>query len=77
MCMTSQSFCNLEGTSLRASLIPVKDDRFRILEVKNDCELKGFIEAQNLTFQSGAAFYEFTRTEEDVNDKEVILMDKV
>ena len=48
------------------------------LEVKRDCDLKSFIEEQGLTFQSGAAFYEFTRAEEDISFmKEIILMDKV
>ena len=48
------------------------------LEVKRDCNLKSFIEEQCLTFQSGAAFYEFTRAEEDISFmKEIILMDKV
>ena len=68
--------CNFEGTS--ANLTLVNDDRFVELTVDKDCELKTFIQDHNLIFQRGAAFYEFTRAEEDIKfDKEVILMDTV
>ena len=66
--------CNLQGTKLS----PVDDSRFIELTVEKDCELKAFIEDNNLKFVRGAAFYEFTRAEEDIKfDKEVILMDMV
>ena len=67
--------CNLQGTKLSL----VDDSRFIELTVnKKDCELKAFIEDNNLKFVRGAAFYEFTRAVEDVKfDKEVILMDVV
>ena len=56
----------------------IEDDRFIRLNVDKDCELKTFIEESEYTFHRGAAFYEFTREEEDIeDDKEVILMDKV
>ena len=68
--------CNIQGASEK--LTPVDDNRFMELTVEKDCELQSFIEEHNLTFQRGAAFYEFTRAEEDiVFDKEIILMDKV
>ena len=65
---------NLQG----ANLTLINDDRFIKLKVEKDCELKTFIQEHNHTYHRGAAFYEFTRAEEDIKfDKEVILMDKV
>ena len=77
MCLRHYIFtCILQGVG--EDLILVRDDRFKTLEVEKECELKTFIQDQNLAFQRGAAFYEFTRAEEDiVFRKEVILMDKV
>ena len=69
---------NLQAGTSADLILLKKDERFIKLEVKEDCELKTFIQDHSLTFQRGAAFYEFTRAEEDVKvDKEVILMDKV
>ena len=63
---------------LMLELVEVANDRFIRLNVNKDCELKTFIEESECTFHRGAAFYEFTRAEEDIeDDKEVILMDKV
>jgi hypothetical protein len=66
-----------QGTD--ADLTLVDSNRFIELTVEKDCELKAFIdEDKNLKFVRGAAFYEFTRTEEDIKfDKELILMDVV
>lgn len=67
------TLCNLQGT-----LSLIDDNRFIELTVEKDCELKTFIEEQNLKFVRGAAFYEFTRAEEDIKfDKEVIILDVV
>ena len=68
------TFCNCKGTNLSL----VDDNRFIELTVEKDCELKTFIEDHNIKFVRGAAFYEFTRAEEDIKfDKEVILVDVV
>ena len=61
-----------------AELIPVDKNRFRCLRVHKDCALLEFIEEhENLEFQPGCAFFEFTHAEEDIQDKQVVLMNKV
>ena len=64
--------------STESKLLLVKGSRFKLLKVKKNCELADFIQAKKLDFHKGAVFYEFKRTEEDINpDKEVILMKEV
>ena len=59
-------------------LVPVDKKRFRHLRVHKDCALLEFIEeTEKLEFQPGCAFFEFTHAEEDIQDKEVVLMSKV
>lgn len=54
-------------------------DRFRILEVKEDIDLKSFVEEQyKLKYTARKIFFEFTTREEEIgDDKEVVLMNKV
>lgn len=54
-------------------------DRFRILEVKEDIDLRSFVEENHkLQYNARKFFFEFTSREEDIgDDKEVILMNKV
>ena len=54
-------------------------DRFRILEVKEDIDIRSFVEEQyQLQYIDRKIFFEFTTREEEIgDDKEVILMNKV
>lgn len=62
-------------------MIPVRDGRFKIFDVKKPCKLKlrKFIEkTHGKRFEPGCAFFEFTNATEDIGiEKEVILMEKV
>lgn len=53
--------------------------RFKILRVHKDCELKEFVESNDLVFKRGCAFYEFTHEVENIsaNQKIVLMNDKV
>ena len=53
--------------------------RFRILDVKEDIDLRSFVEDQyKLQYNARKFFFEFTTREEEIgDDKEVILMNKV
>ena len=54
-------------------------DRFRVLEVEEDVDLRSFVEEQHkLEYNARKFFFEFTSREEEIgDDKEIILMDKV
>lgn len=60
-------------------LVPVDQERFQKLKVKQECQLNDLVENEyGLTYERGCAFYEFSHESEDINnDKEVILMHKV
>ena len=53
--------------------------RFRILEVKEDIDLRSFVEEKHkLQYNARKFFFEFTTREEEIgDDKEVVLMTKV
>lgn len=58
-------------------LVPVSPGRFQILNVRENQDIKGFVQANELTFKIGRGFYEFTKTEEIQEKKEVVLEDKM
>jgi hypothetical protein len=57
-------------------LVPVNPGRFQILDVDHDVDIKGFVTANDLIFNLGRGFYQFTKTEEVQEKKEVVLRDK-
>lgn len=61
------------GTS---GLVPVAPGRFQILTVDKDIDIRGFVEENHLIFKIGRGFYQFTKTEEIQEKKEVVLRDK-
>lgn len=46
--------------------------RFQVLEVDHDCSIQDFVISNGLTFRPGRGFYEFTKTEEIQEYKEVV-----
>lgn len=62
-------------TKLTPDLAAVPAGRFQILSVPEDTDIRGFVEAQDLTFKKGRGFYEFTKTEDIQENKEVVLRD--
>lgn len=59
-----------------AGLQPVHPGRFQVLAVDTDQSIQDFVTAQGLRFAKGRGFYEFTKTVEVQDYKEVILMDR-
>jgi predicted DNA-binding WGR domain protein len=55
----------------------VPPGRFQVLDVDREGPIKGFVEANGLSFKKGRGFYEFTKTETIQGYKEIILMDRV
>ena len=46
--------------------------------MSEDCDIATLFKKQDLPFQPGGVFYEFTRSKENITEeKEVVLMDKV
>ena len=72
--MSQDLSCNLDDGLTRVDL-----HRFRILDVKEDIDLRSFVEDQyKLQYNARKFFFEFTTREEEIgDDKEVILMNKV
>ena len=58
-------------------LEPVPPGRFQILNVEANQDIKSFVTSNELEFKIGRGFYEFTKTEEIQEKKEVVLRDKV
>ena len=58
------------------SLDAVPHGRFQILDVENDSSIRDFVESNDLIFQKGKGFYEFTKSELIQEYKEVVLRDK-
>lgn len=54
----------------------VHPSRFQVLDVDDDCDIKGFVIANDLAFKKGRGFYEFTKPETIQNYKEVVLQDR-
>jgi len=57
-------------------LVPVPFGRFQIMDVPSDIDIRGFVEGNDIPFLPGKGFYEFTKTEEIQEKKEVVLQDK-
>lgn len=57
-------------------LTAVPPGRFQILHVDENVDIKGFVLSQGATFKKGRGFYEFTKSEDVQEYKEVILVDK-
>lgn len=74
---------SLVGTTVRkrigkgGSLTPVHPSRFQILSVSRDCPIKDFVQDNGLNFKIGRGFYEFTKSVEVQEYKEVIVQDKI
>ena len=47
------------------------------MDVLDNCSVKDFVEANNIKFQLGFAFYEFNKPEIIADDKLIILRNKV
>jgi hypothetical protein len=62
--------------SLASDLKPVPAGRFQILKVDRDCEIRDFVQRNDLCFQPGKGFYEFTKSEEIRPAREVVLVDR-
>ena len=80
----AKMFSNLTGrapvvsfTMGTGKLAPVPPGRFQVLEVDEDCDIKGFVLKQGLSFKKGRGFYEFTKKETVQEKKEVILRDRI
>jgi len=58
-------------------LVPVNPSRFQILDVDERCDIRTFVEKNDLSFKTGRGFYEFTKPEKISDKKEVVLVDKV
>ncbi|CAH3174471.1 unnamed protein product [Porites evermanni] len=58
-------------------LEPVNPSRFQILDVDERCDIRTFVEKNDLSFKTGRGFYEFTKPEKVSDKKEVVLVDKV
>ncbi|XP_068676102.1 uncharacterized protein [Montipora foliosa] len=57
-------------------LVPVNPSRFQILDVDERCDIRTFVENNDLSFKTGRGFYEFTKPEKISDKKEVVLVDK-
>ena len=49
----------------------------QILDVDERCDIRTFVEKNDLPFKTGRGFYEFTKPEKVSEKKEVVLVDKV
>jgi predicted DNA-binding WGR domain protein len=63
-------------TADAADLRAVPPGRFQVLDIDEDCAIRGFVEENGLTFKKGRGFYEFTKAETIQGNKEVVLMDR-
>lgn len=62
--------------AIAKDLFPVPPGRFQVLNVEAAMDIRGFVTAHDLEFKVGRGFYEFTKTEEIQEKKEVVLRDK-
>lgn len=58
-------------------LIAVEPGRFQIFRVEADQDIRTYAQNKSLIFKTGKGFYEFTKTEEIQEKKEVVLRDRV
>ena len=68
-----------EPASSSDTLDSVKPERFQVLNVDEDCNLRFFVKSvHGLKYEARRFFFEFVSREEEVtDDKEIILLDKV
>ena len=59
-----------------AELVPVAPGRFQVMTVDENCDIKGFVTKNGITFKKGRGFYELTKAETVQQYKEVIMQDK-
>ena len=59
------------------TLVPVEPGRFQILEVESDAVIRDFVAENDLIFQPGKGFYEFTKRETIQDKKEIVIRNKV
>jgi hypothetical protein len=74
-------FATLEGRErakdfAKTDLTAVPAGRFQTLAVISDGPIKEFVERNGLRFKKGRGFYEFTKSEDIQDYKEIILMEK-
>lgn len=60
-----------------SGLIPVLPTRFQRVSVGKNTDIKSFVESIGATFRKGRGFYQFTKSEEVQERKEVILRNKL
>ena len=65
------------GGESTEGLTAVNPGRFQVLDVDERCDIKTFVQRNELTFKTGRGFYEFTKAEKISDKKEVVLVDKV
>jgi hypothetical protein len=58
-------------------LIPVDPSRFQVLLVNRECSIRTFVESNGIVYRAGRGFYQFTKSEEIQERKEVILQHKL
>jgi hypothetical protein len=67
----------LAGRKVDLSRRSVKiGSRFQVLDVDENCDIKGFVEKNGLYFQKGRGFYELTKTETIQEYKEVVAQNR-
>ena len=72
--LSDVAMTNIDEMELQ--LLP--NGRFSVYPVNIDCELREFLEEQQLEFKRGCAFYEFVHDFERISeDQEIILMEEV
>jgi len=65
-----------QAAATSGDLVPVSPGRFQTLIVDRDCDIRTFVESNQLPFKTGRGFYEFTKREEVQERKEVVLRDR-
>lgn len=56
-------------------LVPVVPGRFQVMHVDENCDIKGFVTKNGITFKKGRGFYELSKAETVQQYKEVIMQD--
>ena len=63
-------------TKRKDGLEPVHPSRFQVMNVSYDTPIKDFVQSNGVTFKVGRGFYEFTKTEDIQDYKEIIVQDR-
>lgn len=61
----------------KSGLVPVPPSRFQIVHVDYTTDIKSFVESIGARFKKGRGFYQFTKSEEVQERKEVVLRNKL